>query len=447
MFAKRHEGLPVSNKNVVTQQSHVGLKHAYTRVMADPLYKNALFNMAGTFVLGGLGFVFWIVVARLYATEQVGIATTLISIMTLLSSLTVLGLGSGLMRHLPVSVHKNDLINSSFIIVMLVTIVASIVFLLGLPVFSDKLVFIRSNSLYAILFIVFVIIGSWNTLLENTFMAFRSAGKILLKDLLVGALKLLLPFAFIVSGAFGIFASASVALAVGVLIGLVILIFQFKVRPSFSVNLSLTKGIFKYSFANYLTTFAMNMPPLVLPVIILNTLSAKYAAYYYVALMIQANLQVIPSAATQALLTEGSYNESELKKHVKKAALLIIVLLIPAIVIIFLAGNVVLQFFGQNYAIEGLQFLRLFSTSTLCTAALFIANAILNVKQRIKTLVFLNIVASVLTLGLSYAFISGGLNGVGWGWALGQAMVGVMSGLFIAQVFLRGRRKSRTGGE
>ncbi len=460
MFASKHDGLPVSEKDElvqqrdaagppeeddtagITQPKHTGLKYAYTRVTHDPLYVNSLFNMAGTFVLGGLGFVFWIVVARLYNTDQVGIATTLISIVTLLSSLTILGLGSGLIRHLPNSARKNELINSSFIIVMLVTIAASMLFLLGLPVFSHKLLFIRSNILYATLFIVFVIIGSWNTLLENTFMAFKSAGNILLKDLLIGMLKLVLPFALLVFGAFGIFASASVALAVGVLTGLVILIFKLKVRPSFSVDLSLTRAILKYSFANYLTTFAMNMPSLVLPVIILNTLSAKYAAYYYVAAMIQANLQVIPSAATQALLTEGSYNETELLKPVKKAIRIIVVLLVPAIAIIVLGGTVVLQFFGKNYAIESIQFLRLFSISTLFTAVLFIANAILNVKQRIKTLVLLNITASALTLGLSYAFISGGLDGVGWGWTLGQAIAGAVAGLFIVQVFLHNHRES-----
>ena len=62
----------------------------------------------------------------------------------------------------------------------------------------------------------------------------------------------------------------------------------------------------------------LNMPSLILPIIILNVLSAKYAAYYYIASMIQSILLVIPVAAAQALLTEGSYNEAELKKHVKK---------------------------------------------------------------------------------------------------------------------------------
>ncbi len=372
--------------------------------MTDPLYKNSLFNMAGTFILGGLGFVFWIIIARLYKTEQVGVATTLISIMALLSSLTILGLGSSLMRHLPKSVHKNELINSSFVIVMLVTLLASVIFLLGLQIFSPQLLFLRSNLFYIFSFILFIIFCSWNSLVESTFMAFRAAGNILIKNIIISTLKLVLPFAFIAFGAYGIFASAASALSLGVLVGLIILIFNFKIRPSISVNLSLIKETSRYSFANYITNFAWNMPSLVLPIIILNTLSAKYAAYFYVASMIQSNLQVIPIAATQALLTEGSYNETELKKHVKKAIVTILVILIPAIAIIVFGGEVVLQFFGKNYANEAFQFLRLYSISTIFTALLLIANAIMNVKHQIKLLVILNVIVSAIDLRFIVCF-------------------------------------------
>ena len=266
-------------------------------------------------------------------------------------------------------------------------------------------------------------------------MAFRAAGNILIKNIIVSTLKLVLPFVFIALGAYGIFASAASALALGVLAGLVILIFNFKIRPSITVNLSLIKETSRYSFANYITSFASNMPSLVLPIIILNTLSAKYAAYYYIASMIQSNLQVIPIAATQALLTEGSYNETELKKHVKKAMVTILVILIPAIAIIVFGGDIVLQFFGKNYANEAFQFLRLYSISTIFTALLMIANAIMNVKRQIKLLVIVNVIVSALTLGLSYAFISGRLTGIGWGWMVGQAIAGLISMFFIIKVF------------
>lgn len=262
-------------------------------------------------------------------------------------------------------------------------------------------------------------------------MAFRAAGNILIKNSIISILKLVLPFALIAFGAYGIFASAASAFALGVLVSLMILLLHFKIRPSISVNVSWIKETSIYSFANYMADFMFIMPSLVLPVIILNVLSAKYAAYYYIASMMQSILLVIPLAATQALLTEGSYNEAELKKHVKKALAMILVILLPTTAIIVFDGNIILQFFGKTYATEAFQFLQLYSISTIFTALLLIANAIMKVKHQMKSLVILNVVATVFTLWLSYAFISGRLVGIGWGWTLAQAIAGLVSLCFI----------------
>jgi amino acid adenylation domain-containing protein len=406
-------------------------KSIYSHIMSDPLYRNSLFIMASAVVLGGLGFVFWIIIARLYKTEDVGIATTLISVMSLLSSLTLMGLHSSIPRYLPKSADKNELINSSFVIVTLATLLVSVIFLLGLQIFSPRLLFLRSNVFYVISFTIFIIFCSWNILVDAIFIAFRSAGNILIKSIIISVLKLGLPFALIAFGAYGIFASTASAFALGVLAGLVILLLKFKIRPSVVVNISLIKEISAYSFANYIVDSILNIPSLVLPVIILNVLSANYAAYYYIVSMFQSMLLIIPLATAQALLTEGSYNEAELKKHVKKAAATILLMLIPATAVMVFAGNILLQFFGKNYATEAFQFLQLISVSTFFTALLLIANAILNIKHKIKTLVMLNVMESTLTLGLSYAFISGKLVGLGWGWLLGQVIAGLVSLYFI----------------
>jgi len=409
----------------------MNFKIVYKHIMTNPLYRNSLFNMASTFILGGLGFVFWIIIARLYKTESVGIATTLISIMTLLSSFTILGLNVSLNRFLPKSTQKNALINSTFVIVTVVTFLATVVFLLGLQFFSPQLLFLRSNLFYSISFILFVIFCSWNILVESTFMAFRAAGNILLKNIIISTTKLVLPFVLITLGAYGIFSATASAFALGVLMSVTILITRFKIRPSIAVNIPLVKKTSAYSFANYMADFMFNMPALILPVIILNVLSAKFVAYYYIASMIQNILLIIPTATSQALLTEGSYDEDELKKHVKKAVVTIFAILLPATAIIVLIGNIFLKFFGKNYALEAFSFLQLYSISTLFTALLLISNAIMNVRHQIKSLIVANVFAAVLTLWLSYAFISGKLVGIGWGWIIGQGIAGIVSLGFI----------------
>lgn len=412
-------------------RNKMNLKIIYKHIMTDPLYRNSLFNMASTFILGGLGFIFWIIIARLYKTESVGIATTLISIMTLLSSFTILGLNVSLNRYLPKSTQKNELINSTFVIVTIVTFLSTAVFLLGLQFFSPQLLFLRSNLFYSISFILFVIFCSWNILVESTFMAFRAAGNILIKNIIISIVKLVLPFALITLGAYGIFSSTASAFALGVLISVTILITRFKIRPSMAVNIPLVRKTSAYSFANYMADFMFNMPALILPVIILNVLSAKFVAYYYIASMIQNILLIIPTATSQALLTEGSYDEHELKQHVKKAILTIFAILLPATAIIVVAGNIFLRFFGKSYALEAFSFLQLYSISTLFTALLLVSNAIMNVRHQIKSLIVANVFAAVLTLWLSYAFISGKLVGIGWGWIVGQGIAGIASLCFI----------------
>ncbi len=423
-------------------RDRVNFQNIYQQVVADPLYRNSLFNMASTFILGGLGFVFWIIIARLYQPENVGIATTLISLMTLLSSFTILGFNSSLNRYLPKSPHKNALINSAFVIVTGITLLASAVFFGGLQVFSPQLLFLRSNIFYIGSFTIFVIFCSWNILIDNIFIAFRAAGNIFIKNSMMSISKIILPFVLVAFAAYGIFTSAAGALVLGVLISLMILLLKFKIRPSMAVDVALIKETLAYSFTNYIVDFMLVMPSLVLPVIILNILSATYAAYYYVASMIQNMLLVIPLAAAQALLTEGSYDESDLKKHAKKALTTIVIILMPAMFSVVFGGNILLQFFGKNYAREALQFLQLYSVSTMFTALLLISNAIMNVKHQRKSLIMSNVIAAVLTLWLSYAFISEGLVGIGWGWMLGQAMAGLLSLFFIIRnIYLEhGRR-------
>ena len=88
----------------------------YNYLANDSLYKNSIYLMLSTGLMAVFGFLFWIINAHLYPAEQVGIRTTLISIMTLISKFSILGLGNGLIGYLPTSERKNEKINTSFVL-------------------------------------------------------------------------------------------------------------------------------------------------------------------------------------------------------------------------------------------------------------------------------------------------------------------------------------------
>src|SRR5882757_2751857 len=83
----------------------------------DSLFRNAALLMTSTAIVSVLGFGFWLFVAHLYTPSQIGIASALISITTLLSNLSLLGFNAGLIRFLPKAQDQSRYINAVMIIV------------------------------------------------------------------------------------------------------------------------------------------------------------------------------------------------------------------------------------------------------------------------------------------------------------------------------------------
>ncbi|MCD6213638.1 MAG: oligosaccharide flippase family protein [Candidatus Desulfofervidus sp.] len=83
--------------------------------LRDPLYKNSFFIMLTSISNAGFGFFFWMLAAKLYPKEDVGIATALISSMALLVLLSRLGLDQSLIRFFPER-DKNSVFGTSAVI-------------------------------------------------------------------------------------------------------------------------------------------------------------------------------------------------------------------------------------------------------------------------------------------------------------------------------------------
>ncbi|MEK6935322.1 MAG: archaeosortase/exosortase family protein, partial [Nanoarchaeota archaeon] len=229
----------------------------------DSLYKNSIYLMIGTLVMSILGFVFWMIGARLFTTEQVGLATTIISVMGLITSFSLLGLNAGLIRYLPTSKHKDKKINTAFTLVAIVTIIISTIFLLSIKTFSPKLMFIHDNIILAFIFMIFMIFASFSSLIDSIFIAHRNTKFILLKNTIFSFLKIILLFTFVWLGAYGIFTSWMISLIVAFLVLFLVLIFKFNYKPNFAIHDSIIKKIGGYSFGNYIAGFIGGLPTMI----------------------------------------------------------------------------------------------------------------------------------------------------------------------------------------
>jgi O-antigen/teichoic acid export membrane protein len=393
--------------------------------------------MLSTGVMAVFGFFFWIINVRLYSAEQVGIGTTLISIMTLISSFSLLGLGNGLIRYLPTSERKNKKINTSFTLVGLTSIFISIFFLIFLKTFSPRLLFVRESIIFSLLFILFIVFSSLNIISESVFIAYRSSKFVLIKNTISSIAKLILPIFLVALGSYGIVVSMGIAMAVAFLVSLVFLILRFNYLPKPIIDRIVVKRMTKFSLGNYIAGFIGGLPAMVLPILIINSIGAKFSAYFYMDMMIANLLYIIPTATSQSLFAEGSYGEIELKVHLKKAIKIISLLLVPAILVTFLFGNYILLAFGKEYSDEGIILLKLLSISGIFISINTIGGTILNIKIKIKLLILLSLINTTVILSLSVFFIKMnlfGVVGVGIGWIVGHGIISVIYLLFIKKL-------------
>ena len=408
------------------------IKKFYTHIIKDSLYVNSLFLMASTFVTAGLGFIFWIVIARFFTTESVGISTTLISVMTFISGLSCLGFDTGIVRYLSKSKNKNALISSTFIITGITTLLVSLIFLVGIHLFSPKLLFLRDNFIIILSFLLFMLFATWNIILENIFVSYRATVNIFIMNSVLSVLKLLFPLVLVVFGPYGIFSSVALATLFSVILGGLILHKKFTFRPSITIDSSTVGKMARFSGGSYISLLILQIPSFLIPIIILNFLKADFVAYYYIDTMLLNFLLIIPFATTQMLLSEGSYNEVMLKNHIKKTFYIISAFLVPGIFSILLFGNFVLYIFGKNYASEAFSFLQIISISSIFISLTLLCGAILRVKHKIKELIFANLIGTIITLTLCYFLIPYKLVGIGWGILIGDI---VASGLYLLFTF------------
>jgi O-antigen/teichoic acid export membrane protein len=382
--------------------------------------------MLSTAVMAFFGFFFWIINARLFKPEQIGIATTLISVVALITSFSLLGLNNGIIRYLPASERENQKINTTLTLVVSASALMALIYLIFINIFSPKLLFVREDIFFAILFVLFIVFSSLNTISESVFIAYRSSKYILIKNTISSFVKLVLPIFLISFGAYGIFASVGISIVVAFILSLVFLIVKFGYLIKPTINKGVLKRMTKFSLGNYVASFLGGLPAIVLPIIILNSLGAKFSAYFYMDMMIANLLYIIPMATSQSLFAEGSYSETKLKEHLIKAVKINFLILTPVIIITFFFGKYILLVFGRQYSIEGFLLLQLFAVSGIFISINSIFGSILRIKHKIKELIVISFIGALLILGLSYFILSKQLLGIGIAWLIGQIVTTII---------------------
>src|ERR1035437_2788506 len=90
MSAEGTAQVPTEGKGGIALTTHVRgyRRSSLSRITRDAVYANSIFLLLSTVLLAGLGAVFWVVSARLYSPAQVGVATALLAVLNVVTSLS-----------------------------------------------------------------------------------------------------------------------------------------------------------------------------------------------------------------------------------------------------------------------------------------------------------------------------------------------------------------------
>lgn len=395
------------------------------------LYANSIFLMANSAAGAALGFAFWVLAARLYPAEAVGLGSAILSAAGLLTFIATLGLGMGLIRYLPgAGSNTTALINSCFTLSSLTALVAALIFLAGIPLWSPALSFVRDDPRFGVTFVAFVISGTLFSLLSDTYLALRRAEYSLVQGSLMGLLKLALVVALAgLTGIFGILASWTLATAALVTLG--VLLFLARLHPGYrpvpSLRRQVSNEMVHFSFANYISLGLLSTPGWVLPIIVVNRLGSQANAHFFIGWAMAGLLFAIPTAISNSLFAEGSRQDTNLSRDIKRSLKFLLVLVLPAAALLMAAGDKLLLVFGQEYSREGTRLLWLLSPSALPLSLNVLYLAVARVRKRLGEVIA--VTAAIVASTLVFTFIllpRLGILAPGAAWLVSQTLVALV---------------------
>jgi O-antigen/teichoic acid export membrane protein len=402
------------------------LMQAARRAWSDSLLRNSLYLIASSAVLALVGFLFWVVCARLYPAYQVGLATTLLSACNLIATLSLLGLDAGIIRYMTGSARKREQLGTVLIVTALVAGTVSVSYLLAVPLIAPKLQDLLAGTVAKLTFVAGAVILVANPVVEAIFIASRQAGRILGKNVLMSVTKLILVLLLISLGAVGIFAAYVLAVGVGIAFAALWLRRTEGLVPAPTIRVDILRNMARFSFANYAAQVLGGVPALAMPLLIVNRQSPEAAAYFYMAMMMANLLYIVPATIAQSLFAEGAADAASIPRQTSKALRLTLLTVVPMILAIMAGGRYVLLVFGGEYAAAA-GFLQMLALAGIFVSINYIAGAVLNLQGRVWVLVALNALNTLLALGIGYATLPvASLLGVGMAWIVGEAVVSVI---------------------
>jgi O-antigen/teichoic acid export membrane protein len=394
-----------------------------------PQHRDGLALVLSSGLTSVIGLLYWVVAARLFPPDVVGVNNTLISTMTLIGVAAQLNLGNALLRFVPVAERSaRRLVLTCYAVGAVAAGVAGGIFALGAGWWAPELQQAVGGGPLVAFFALSTPIWTVFVIQDYVLTAVKRATIVPLENLVFSLLKIaLLGVGALVAFGGAIAVSWIVATA---LIVLAITAYLLRVLPARGEPPASSpvrpRDVARFVSADWTGGLFTNAVEFGLPLLVLVTLGAEQAATFGVAWAIAYGLYLVSHGMGQSLVAHVAADPAALEAARRGTVTRSLALILPAALVIVPGAGLILSIFGDHYAATGTALLALAALSAvpnvIVTAALFGAR----VQQQRAVLIGVPAAVAVLVIPPALVLMPTlGLAGVGVALLVGQSVVAV----------------------
>jgi O-antigen/teichoic acid export membrane protein len=394
-----------------------------------PLYRNAYALMLSTAATSALGMLYWVLAARYYPADIVGLNAAAVSMMTFLAGAAQGPSMNAMLRYIPVAGRDTKrLVAIAYFFSVVIAVVVGGGFLLSVDIWTPALNFLRQDLWLAIWFLLGVIGWCIFALQDNVLTGLRETIFVPIENIpyAIAKIGLLVVFATTLTN-YGILASWTVPmLMINYLLFSRLIPRYMEAKREQTLPYSL-RQIAHYITGNYVALLFQIASMRLLPVVVTNLAGSSATAYFYLPWTIATSLRLIISNMSTSFTVELAADSKKMRAFSYRFLLHTTAVLIVPILVLLVGAPYILQFSGADYAAEGTLLMRLLTLSALPNVIISLHVGIARVQQKVSEIVGRQFALCVLTLGLSYYFLQVyGITGVGIGVLTSEIVVAIV---------------------
>jgi O-antigen/teichoic acid export membrane protein len=401
-----------------------------------PRLWNSIALIFGRMASSGLGFLTWIVTARLYAADQVGIASGIVAAMMLCVQLALIGVGSALINKYPEYAREPArLVNTALNLLVISTLTGAGLFMLLASTKFQELNVVAGSLSYILYFTGITVFGTLNVLMDHVSIAMRRNDQVFVRNVLFGVVTMAAVWVVpLIGGSWG---SKSI-IAAWTLAGLSACSLGYyqlsKSVPNYryvpNVEPEMGKRLIMTGFPNYLLTIAERAPNWVLPILVIELLSPTQNAHWYTVWMIAWVVFIVPISIGQNLFAEVSRKPEQMAVSVRHSLRTSLLLGSLAAVVVIGLPQLPLALLGPGYVTAGTTPLRILVLAVIPVSFIQAYFGICRGTGRLWEAIVVGLISGAVGIGLAaVAGMEYGLPGMATAWLVTQTATGGWAGV------------------